>query len=156
MIEFFYKLRRAISWGVFMFNNSWWDYGYTKTFMDKKLKEMENGFRTKAQYYGALSHARIIQIARKYLEMSTDEYWSGVENQFNKKIEERYGKHKFKFEPFEGNKDLIQLKITYGGKENEHAGAVSCRYHKYMDYVRDRYYQKFWDVMKKHIGYFWN
>lgn len=150
---FFYKLKRAISWGIFMFNNGWYDYSFMQSFMDKKLKEMEIWYRTHAYIGSRYSYARLIRLARKYLELSNENYWDKRRDEyFQKRFDEKYGRIKLLLEPIQ-DKSYSKCIFKYGGINDERAAQVSYRYTRRSEYLQRKYYDKFWDVMKKHIGW---
>jgi hypothetical protein len=150
--RFFRKLKRAISWGIFMFSNEEWDPVYLNKFLDKKLADMEKSYIKYGNSIHRHSEVRLIRLARKYLKLS----WNNEEvmSRLDALMEKKYGEHDIVFGI--NDKKYLNHKIVWGGVVNDRAEEVSNYIYDRLYKFEEKYYAKFWDIMKKHIGNMWD
>ena len=146
--RFFRKLKRAISWGIFMLSNEEWDPCYLNQFLDKKLADMEKAYSKFGNSIHHYSEVRLIRLARKYLKLS----WNNedITSRLDALMEKKYGKHDIIFGKNE--KGYTISKIVWGVIVNDRAEELSSYIYKKIYRVEQKYYTKFWNIMKKHIG----
>jgi hypothetical protein len=131
-----------------MFSNEEWDPVYLNQFLDKKLADMEKAYIKYGNSIHHYSEVRLIRLARKYLDLS----WNNdrVTELLLDRMEQKYGKSQF--EIIEKKKGFNIMRKLWGGKENKKLDeTVEYIYVKRAE-IEEKYHNKFWDIMKKHIG----
>jgi len=150
--HFFRKLKRAISWGIFMFSNEEWDFHYLQRLLVKRLTELEKSYSNHStkeySHIHTHSYCRILRLAISYLKEQDKE-----DDQDD--LTKTFGKTSFSFSPPD-EKGYCSLTILWGGKVNKEASVLSAtRFKKFEDH-KAKCYKRFWYLMEKYIGNMWD
>jgi hypothetical protein len=161
------RIRRSISWAIFMWSNEDWDYHYLYQVLSKKLKDMEKQLK-KGWGIHKSSVSRLIRLCVRYFEL-------GYDNEFTDDLylafEKRYGKITMRDEEtgeVYGDKKEKLFRCIFGFKKDngevlwqgtvgyERVSNLHHRIGLITERKRQEYLRRAWYILEKYSEYFWD
>jgi hypothetical protein len=161
-VDFWHKLKRSISWFLFMWDNNNWGHIYLYKVMDKKMGELEYNFIKYGHLHNSKRYAKIINICRWYLQRLIKE---DIIDSLQDKHINKYGNSKMILEDHPDNvPGKAGLSVLKGWKyskceteeQNEYAHKVFIRICLMERYLYKKYYVRFFYIFKKYVQYWWD
>lgn len=151
----FKRLKRAFSWFKFMYTNEPWDHYYLYTVMQKKITEMRNCMRDYGHHRGSNHTVKIMNIALWYLERLVED---DICKSLYEKHERKFGKKTFAFVPCNDGSKCSYLESFYvrASTDKEYADKVMGRIFNYECFLREKYKERFFYILNKHINRWWD
>ena len=159
--KFFIRLKRSLSWFIFMWTNEDWDYSFLYDVIDKKLASMEKLFKTSI-FTTKNSLVRLIRLARTYMKLARqDEFAFTLYKQF----EAKYGRSTCKMDNI--NPATKSAILIFGFKKDDtlifdtdpeykRINKLYIRVLRRISYRKIEYRRRLFYILNKYMEYFWD